>query len=98
MYNFRLLGIALDELQDAFDWYQEQSPELGFALIEEIEEYFSKISENPHQFVVKFAKRYHHATLKIFPYQIIYRVHDIKKLIEVYSIFHTSRKPKRYKK
>ena len=98
MYKLRLLSIALDELQDAFDWYQEQNPDLGYDLIGEIEEYFNKIAENPYQFVVKFAKRYHYATLKVFPYQLIYRVDEHKKLIEIYSVFHTSRRPKRYKK
>ncbi|OCX52436.1 hypothetical protein BEL04_13310 [Mucilaginibacter sp. PPCGB 2223] len=98
MYTIRLLDIAIEELQEAFNWYQEQRPDLGYDLIDEVNDYLKQVELNPHQFVVKFAKRYHHATLKIFPYQIIYRVDENKKLVQVYSIFHTSRRPKRYKK
>lgn len=98
MYLIEFLDCATEELQEAFDWYQEQSPDLGYDFIEEIDDYLNKIEANPHQFIVKFVMRYHYATLKTFPYQIIYRVGENKKIVQVFSIFHTSRRPKRYKK
>jgi len=98
MYLVQILEPAIQELQEAFDWYEEQSLGLGYNLVDEIDDCLNKVASNPNQFVVRFAKKYHFATLKIFPYQIIYRVDENKKMIYVNAIFHTSRRPKKYKK
>jgi len=97
MYSIELLDIAIEELEEAFNWYEDQLVGLGYDLSGEIDEYLDHIKSNPYQFAIQFSKRYRFATLSRFPYQIIYFIDEDANQIFVISIFHASRKPKRFK-
>jgi hypothetical protein len=83
------------EMQEAYDWYESQQIGLGENLFNALDYYFDIISNNPlhYQF---FYKKKRAVYIKDFPYQIIYSVYDNKILI--YSVFHTKRNPKIWKK
>ncbi len=94
MFKVELIPIAEDEMSDAYDWYEEQSAGLGDRLYKEISHYLNLIEKKPLYFQVKYPGDVRAATLKKFPYLIIYWIDEVNSLIIVLSIFHTSRRPK----
>lgn len=83
---------AIEELNEAVDWYTEQQA----GLVESFRDYFKKeilsilnLSEsNP---VIK--RGYREALMEKFPYFIIYSINKKEEIITIVSIFHTSRNP-----
>lgn len=54
MYQIQLLTTAINELQDAFEWYEEQSEGLGYDFLDEVDLYMFIVSKNPFQFAIQF--------------------------------------------
>ncbi|WP_290303251.1 type II toxin-antitoxin system RelE/ParE family toxin [Mucilaginibacter flavus] len=94
MFEIELLLAAEDELSEAYDWYQEQLPDLGDKFYKEIDHYLYLIYQNPFHFPVKYKSELRAASLNKFPFIIIYWVDEVNRKTFVTSIFHTSRKPK----
>ena len=93
MFKVELLFQAENELSDAYDWYQQQQYGLGDRLFNEVSHYLTLIEINPFHFPVRYTDELRTASLKIFPYLIVYWIDEIKQTVFVTSIFHTSRKP-----
>jgi len=72
--------------------YEEQKPELGFDFIKEFEATISKISRNPY-FASCIIKDARSASLKKFPYGIVYRINEANRQIRVIAIIHHNRNP-----
>jgi plasmid stabilization system protein ParE len=96
MFTIELFQTAIADLQDAYDWYEEQSTGLGNRFAKEVDEYLDLIEKNPFQFAVQFSGRFRFALLRHFPFRIVYRINEEQKRIFVSAIFHTSRDPKRF--
>ena len=95
-YSTEILKPAEIEFDEAFEYYNEQLPGLGRKFYGEVSRYLSSISENPYKFAAKYDNELHFATLKIFPFLIVYWVDEALKTVFVVSIFHTSRNPKKF--
>lgn len=93
MYTVDILTIAIIETEDAFNWYESQVFGLGKQFIAEVDHYISLISQNPYQFNVQFSERFRFATLKRFPYRIVYIINEEQTTVVINSVFHTSRNP-----
>ena len=96
MFLIKIYQAATADLQDAYDWYEEQNVGLGERFIIEVDQYLDLIRENPYLFAVQFSGTHHFALLKHFPFRIVYRIDDGQKCIYVSAVFHTSRDPKKY--
>jgi len=96
MFSIEIFQSATDDLQDAFDWYEEQVIGLGERFVREVDDYLELISKNPYQFAVQFSGKYRFALLKHFPFRIVYRIDEKNGRIYISSIFHTSRNPRRF--
>ncbi len=96
MFTIQLFQTATADLQESYDWYEEQSFGLGERFAREVDVYLELISENPFQFAVQFSGKYRFALLKKFPFRIVYRIDEDRKHVYVSAIFHTSRDPKRF--
>ncbi len=84
--------LALQDIEDATEWYQSQLEGLPGKLLSEIDECLFRISKNPQH----YQKRYFDvriAFLKKFPYGIYYTVES--KKIYVHAILHTKQNPDR---
>jgi len=95
VFNIELLSQAEDELSEAYDWYEEQLTGLGNKLYIEVSHLLNLIETNPYYYPVKYGDL-HSAVLNKFPYLIIYWVDEVNNKVIIISVFHTSRKPKRF--
>ena len=92
-YELVLLPRAENNLDEAYNWYEEQRTGLGEEFLQEVAEYYTKFENHPAAFG-KIRKNIRQAALKRFPFVIVYEI--IKKEVVVFAVFHTSRNP-RYK-
>lgn len=96
MFSIEIFQTATDDLQNAFDWYEEQTIGLGERFVIEVDQYLELISKNPFQFSIQFSGKYRFALLRHFPFRVVYRIDEAKNRVYVSAIFHTSRDPKRF--
>jgi plasmid stabilization system protein ParE len=96
--KIKLSTSAQKELEDSFDWYEEQSVGLGDRFSEVIYASLNSISNDPEAYNKKKANIRAFVVDK-FPFIIIYEYLKKSDMVYVLHIFHTSRNPKlKYKK
>lgn len=95
MYSIDFETEASLEMQNAYDWYEMQQIGLGEKLFSILDEYFELFCKNPFQNPIIYKKK-RAVFIQDFQYLIIYAVYDTKVI--VYSVFHTKRNPKIWKK
>jgi len=93
MYLIELSPKAEKEIIDASEWYEEDRVGLGEQFEKEVFRKIILISANPLQYPLK--KRMHEANTDKFPYLIVYRINENRKIILIVSVFHTSRHPRK---
>ena len=91
--NIKLSASAQRELEDSFDWYEEQSVGLGDRFAEVIYISLNSISNSPEAYNKKKANNRAFVVDK-FPFIIIYEYLKKENMVYVLHIFHTSRNPK----
>lgn len=90
--------IADKEYRDAYLWYEERLEGLGDRFTEAIENQLNQIIAKPLLYAKKRGVN-REVKADTFPYLIVYKVYDKRKIIFVSSIYHTSRNPrKKYRK
>ena len=90
--------MALKELEEASDWYEERAVGLGVLFVEIIYKAFDLIALTPGAYPQK-KSNYREFTVNKFPYLVVYELADKEGAIYILHIFHTSRNPKlKYRK
>ena len=91
MLKIKIHEFALNELNEAIEWYDLQSQGLGakFKLVAKSQ--VNKIAENPSWFL-KEEGNIHKAYLPKFPYKILFSFN--KSEVVVWAISHMHRKPR----
>ena len=82
---------ALDEIQEAIDYYNLISPRLGEKFYAELDSYFETLARSP-----KFQVRYKDircVPLKTFPYMIHFRIDEIEMEVLIEAIINCNRNP-----
>ncbi|MDR3711307.1 MAG: type II toxin-antitoxin system RelE/ParE family toxin [Puia sp.] len=72
-YGLVVQSEAVIEIQEAFEWYERRRAGLGFALIEELEEGFERLSKHPQHYTA-INQKYRRLRVKRFPYLIVYEI------------------------
>ena len=80
------------DLDEAIIWYEEQRIGLGLELVFEFDKTVQKITINPFYASCILADA-RSASLKTFPYEIVYRIDEIKKQVRIIAFSHQKRKP-----
>ncbi|KQS91320.1 hypothetical protein ASG21_02215 [Chryseobacterium sp. Leaf394] len=80
------------DLKEINNWYRKINKKLANQFIQEFLSKINYIKGNPFLCEIKY-DRNRIVFLKKFPYGIHYCYNEGKDLIEVYSVFHTSRNP-----
>ena len=88
--NISIKHEAEVEIEESLVFYAKISDQLVLGLIDEIESAKADISKNPLQFQA-ISKKYRKASLKVYPYKIIYHIVDNEILIVAFA--HHKRKP-----
>lgn len=88
--TIKIVKSALDDLQDALDWYESQSEGLEQRFFKEINERLKFIATYPEASLVR-AESFRGKQLKKFPYTIYYRFHESANLVEISAILHDKR-------
>ena len=88
---------AANEVTNSWKWYEERQNGLGDRFLIELVAQLNLIEKFPERYSCKF-KLYRETSLAIFPFAIIYKINKRKKIVQVVTVFHSSRNPaKRYK-
>jgi plasmid stabilization system protein ParE len=80
------------DLDEIFIWYEEQQRGLGLKFINAVDRIFSKISLNP-DYCYCMEGDARSASLRKFPYDIIYRIDQQHSQIRVIAVIHQKRNP-----
>lgn len=94
-YQLYLQTAAINDLQEAVDWYEAQKIGLGGEFLAAIGEMLSLIEQNPFTFALVYNQK-RRAALRRFPYNIIYTIEDDS--IRVSAILHGKKDPSVWKK
>ena len=90
-YKIILEDRAIEEIDDVFNWYENQKIGLGTDFMVEVYDYLDLISQSPKLFPIDF-KQYRRAVLKRFSkYVLIYSIEEQE--IFVLSVFNTLQNP-----
>jgi len=93
MFKVVILPLAKKDIHKAAQWYHTKQPGLGKRFTGEVRSKVSFIERNP----MVCAKKYDNvrtAVLNTFPFLIHYSIDEIKKIIVISAVLHTSRNPK----
>ncbi len=82
---------ALEELDEAYNWYESQQPGLGDEFLEYVDEVLNRICQQPELYVVVY-RDVRRVVLRRFPYVISYRI--ISSRIVITGVFQGRRDPK----
>lgn len=90
-YQLVLQPEAIEEIDLAYAWYEQQKAHLGRSFLDELEVTLDKIVRNPRQygFANKWVRK---LKLRKFPFLVVFEIEGDK--IYVYSVLHTSKQPK----
>jgi plasmid stabilization system protein ParE len=94
IYSAIFSSRAQQEIAESWDWYEDRQPGLGDRFLNEIVQHIRKIEQTPNRYPTRF-KLYRETPVAVFPFLIIYRINEKKKIVRIVSIFHTSRNPKK---
>lgn len=86
---------AEGHIAGAFDWYEQQRPQLGSEFLLSVEAALHLIGTSPHLFQTRY-KNIRIALTARFPYGIFYFIEENR--IVVIAVFHLSRNPKLWRK
>jgi hypothetical protein len=90
-YRIKAEPEALDDIQQAIDWYNEQQSGLGRTFLAEVQTAISSLKVNPF-----FQVRYDNVRclpLKKYPFMVHFTVHEPEKLVIIRAVFHTHLDP-----
>lgn len=90
-YRITLQQEAIQDIKEAYDWYQSQQAGLGDEWIEQLEMSFLRIANQPLSYT-QVNDQLRRMRTSRFPYLIIYEIRHQEILI--LAVMHTSRKGK----
>ena len=90
-FRLRVKPRVYSDIQEAYQWYEEQSVGLGAAFIKAVDDSLDRIAEHPESYpaVMENVRR---AVLHRFPYGIFYFVEG--DTVVVLACYHASRDPR----
>lgn len=91
-YELIMSAMAFDETDNAYIFYETQSPGLGERFLKSLEEAYKKLSHSPQFYsYINSAKDLRDIKINNFPFVIIFQI--IKNQVFVLRVFNTNRDP-----
>ena len=85
---------AAQDIDEAYRWYEERRFGLGEEFLSCVDACIQAICRMP-ELHAKVHKDYRRALVRRFPYAVFYE--HVADTVTVYSVFHTSRSPKKWR-
>lgn len=89
-YKIEVRPLAVIEILEAFDWYEQQRENLGIEFLHELDVFYSNLLRNPHTYSY-YDKPVREGKINRFPYTVVYEV--VGFIIVVYSVFMSKQSP-----
>lgn len=83
---------ALEDIQKATDWYNEQLSGLGSRFQKQVVRQINSLKKNPLIYAIRYSE-VRCMMVKKFPFIIHFSINEEKQRVEVFAVFHTSRNP-----
>lgn len=96
VYKIVISPLAINDIQQAIDYYDEQQPGLGEKFESALNEYLLVLRKHP-----LFQLRYDEVRclpLPKFPFMIHFTVSETENIVSIHAVFHTAKNPKNWKK
>ena len=84
---------ALEDIQSATDWYNEQLQGLGTRFQKQVITQINSLESSASMYSIRYAN-VHCMLIKKFPFMVHYTLDSTLLLVEVFAVIHTSRNPK----
>ena len=92
-YKIQIYSEALNDIQEATNWYNLQQNGLGARFQKQVKRQINLLKTNANNYGVRY-NDIRCVLIRKFPFLIHFAINEMNKTIEVYSIIHTSRNPK----
>ncbi len=92
-YRVRVQAFAIQDIQQATDWYNEKSKGLGSRFQKQTKAQINSLKENPLSHAIRYAD-VRCMLIKDFPFLVHFTIAEDQQLVEVFAVYHTSRDPK----
>ncbi len=92
-----LIPEAQADVEDAYLWYEEQSLGLGMEFLRCVEAVLQSIQRTPQIYPVVH-ETYRRALVRRFPFAIFYEIDEAANRCVVYSVFHCSQNPTKWRR
>jgi mRNA-degrading endonuclease RelE of RelBE toxin-antitoxin system len=92
-YKIRVHDFALQDIQQATDWYNGQSKGLGSRFQKQAKAQINSLKKNPLGYAIRYAD-VRCMLVKKFPFLVHFNIDENQHLVEVFAVYHTSRDPK----
>ncbi|MEK6782115.1 MAG: type II toxin-antitoxin system RelE/ParE family toxin [Bacteroidota bacterium] len=93
-YQLYVKAEAIQDMAEAFGWYENKRTGLGLEFLDAVEECYNQITQNPEHYQYHGDQRI--KTMHRFPYKIVYEVEQ--ETIVVYAVYHDKRNPEKLTK
>jgi mRNA-degrading endonuclease RelE of RelBE toxin-antitoxin system len=92
-YKIKIETEALQDIQEATDWYNQQLQHLGSRFQKQVVTQINSLKSKPLGYTIRYAE-VRCMLVKKFPFMVHFVINEKQKLVEVFAIYHTSRNPK----
>ena len=96
-YEIKISHEALDDIQFATDWYNNQVEGLGKRFQKQVINQIGKLKNTAEIHVIRY-KDVRCMVIKKFPFMVHFTLDTQKGILTVYAVLHTSRNPRIWEK
>ena len=95
-YKIQIDKDALQDIQNATDWYNEASKGLGTRFQKQVKAQINTLSKSPLAYSIRYST-VRCMLIKKFPFLVHFTADEKTLLVKVFGVFHTSRNPEIWK-
>lgn len=96
-YKISIDPEALQDIQDATDWYNERLAGLGGHFQKQVKTQISTLKKNAGAYSLRY-EDVQCMLIRRFPFLVHYTISEKQKTVEVFAVLHTSRNPRIWSK
>lgn len=95
-YKIQIDIEALQDIQDATDWYNLQQEGLGNRFQKQVKSQINSLAKNAFAFGIRYST-VRCTLIKKFPFLIHFEIDEPNNVVKIFAILHTSRNPQIWK-